>query len=188
MITGDNFQNGVRRGEASYYFSRFNHVWGWASWRRAWQKADMDIRFWPEWKTSAAWKEFWPDLVARRYWERIFDRMLRAEIDTWDYPWTASVWYYGGLTVTPNVNMVSNIGLGQDSTHTASADSPLANMATGAIGELLHPMAIVRDATADRYVFDHTFGGRASRFPHSLLHIPRRAVGFAYRLLNKSFT
>ena len=31
-ITGDNFQNGQKRGEGSYYFSRYNHVWGWASW------------------------------------------------------------------------------------------------------------------------------------------------------------
>lgn len=31
VITGNNFQNGIQRGEASYYFSRYNHVWGWAS-------------------------------------------------------------------------------------------------------------------------------------------------------------
>jgi len=187
VITGDNFQNGVRRGEASYYFSRYNHVWGWASWRRAWQKADMDIRFWLEWKTSPAWSEFWPDSVARKYWEKIFDRMYRAEIDTWDYPWTASVWYHGGLTATPNVNLVSNIGFGPDSTHTAFADSPLAGMATKSISEIRHPAAVEQDAVADRYVFDHTFGGHALRFPLSLLHILRRSAGFVYRRLKRSF-
>ena len=187
VITGDNFQNGVRRGEASYYFSRYNHVWGWASWRRAWQKADMDIRFWLEWKTSPAWSEFWPDSVARKYWEKIFDRMYRAEIDTWDYPWTASVWYHGGLTATPNVNLVSNIGFGPDSTHTAFADSPLAGMATKSISEIRHPAAVEQDAVADRYVFNHTFGGHALRLPLSLLRIPRRAAGFVYRSLKRSF-
>lgn len=187
VITGDNFQNGVRRGEGSYYFSRYNHVWGWASWRRAWQKADMDIRFWPEWKTSPTWKDFWPDSTARKYWEKIFDRMYRAEIDTWDYPWTASVWYHGGLTATPNVNLVSNIGFGADSTHTHYAYSPLAGMATCAIGQLHHPKIIEQDAAADRYVFDYTFRGRFSRFPYSLLRIPRRAAGQAYRRLKKCF-
>jgi hypothetical protein len=186
VITGDNFQN-VRRGEASYYFSRYNHVWGWASWSRAWRKADMDIRFWPEWKKSPAWREFWPDSVARRYWKKIFDRMYQAEIDTWDYPWTASVWYHGGLTATPNANLVSNIGFGPDSTHTAYADNPLAQMATRPVGELRHPTAIMPDAAADRYVFDHTFGGLALRYPHCLLRIPRRAAGFAYRRLKRSF-
>ena len=33
-ISGDNFQAGVWRGEGSYYFSRYNHCWGWATWRR----------------------------------------------------------------------------------------------------------------------------------------------------------
>ena len=187
VITGDNFQNGVRRGEGSYYFSRYPHVWGWASWRRAWQKADMDIRFWPEWKISSTWKEFLPDPVARRYWEKIFDRMYRAEIDTWDYPWTASVWYHGGLTVTPNANLVSNIGFGPDSTHTASADSALARMATGTLGDLRHSERVARNVEADRYVFDHTFGGRSLRFPYSLLPLPRRAAGFAYRRLKWCF-
>jgi hypothetical protein len=185
VITGDNFQDGIQRGEGSYYFSRYNHVWGWASWRRAWRNADMDIRFWPEWKRSATWKGFWDDPVARIYWEGIFDRMHRAEIDSWDYPWTASVWHLGGLTATPNVNLVSNIGFGPDSTHTASTDSPFAAMVTVSFGAIDHPARIAQDAAADRYVFDHHFGGRWQRFPYSLLRLPRRAAGFAYRHLKR---
>lgn len=33
-ISGNNFQKGQWRGDGSYYFSRYNHCWGWASWRR----------------------------------------------------------------------------------------------------------------------------------------------------------
>jgi hypothetical protein len=188
VITGDNFQDGIKRGDGSYYFSRYNHVWGWASWRRAWKKADMDIRFWSEWKNSSAWNDFWSDPVAKGYWEKIFDRMHRAEIDTWDYPWTASVWRHGGLTATPNVNLVSNIGFGSDSTHTASADSPLAGMSTKSLGEIRHPSAVVQDIDADRYVFDHVFGGWSHRFPYSLFNLPRRAAGFALRTLKQTLT
>lgn len=186
VITGDNFQSGAKRGEASYYFSRYNHVWGWASWRRAWAKADMEIRFWPEWRAGQAWKTFWEDSATRRYWEKIFNRMHRAEIDTWDYPWTATVWYHGGLTATPNVNLVSNIGFGVDATHTASADSPLAGMATRSLGTIKHPDIVRQDKEADRYVFDHTFGGRYLRFPWSLLGLPRSIAGDAYRRIKRS--
>ena len=187
VITGDNFQNGKQRGDGSYYFSRYNHVWGWASWRRAWQFYDGDLSFWPDWKRSEAWISEFPDRVERRYWDKIFDRMFAQQIDTWDYPWTASVWCHGGLTATPNVNLVSNIGFGPDSTHTASSDSPLAGMVTSAIGELTHPAAIDRDQAADRYVFDNTLGGKNQRFPWSLLHLPRRTGGFVYRKLKRSF-
>jgi hypothetical protein len=187
VITGNNFQNGIQRGYGSYYFSRYNHVWGWASWRRAWQHYDGDLSFWPNWKRTEAWISEFSDRVERRYWEKIFDRMYTQQIDTWDYPWSASVWYHGGLTATPNVNLVSNIGFGLDSTHTASADSPLAGMVTSAIGELTHPTAITRDQTADRYAFDHAFGGINQRFPWSLLRLPRRTGGFIYRKLKRGF-
>jgi hypothetical protein len=50
MISGDNFQFGRKRGDASYYFSRYNHIWGWASWRRAWQHYDRNMAIWPKFR------------------------------------------------------------------------------------------------------------------------------------------
>lgn len=188
VITGDNFQDGQQRGEGSYYFSRYNHVWGWATWRRAWTKRDMSIRFWPEWKISLEWMAWVPDKIERKYWSKIFDRMRRNEIDTWDYPWTASVWHGGGLTATPNVNLVCNIGFGSESTHTADADSPLAEMATDKLGNITHPCSVLQDVAADQYVFDHVFGGRFKRFPYILYSFPRRVVGKLSRIIKKKVT
>jgi hypothetical protein len=187
VVTGNNFQNGQWRGDASYYFSKYNHCWGWATWRRAWRQFQGDLPFWPEWRTSDAWKQHTPDKVERRYWDRIFERVRAGQIDSWAYPWTASVWYHGGLTATPNVNLVSNIGFGAESTHTPSADSPLASMATGALGAIIHPETIAQDQAADRYAFDHAFGGNGQRFPRSLLRLPGRAGGFLYRRLKRRF-
>ncbi|PKM46252.1 MAG: hemolytic protein HlpA-like protein [Gammaproteobacteria bacterium HGW-Gammaproteobacteria-1] len=171
VVTGDNFQRGTRRGDASYYFSKYNHVWGWASWRRAWQHYQGDIRFWPEWRRSADWSEHAADPVERRYWTRIFDRIHRNEIDTWDYPWTASIWYHGGLTATPNVNLVTNIGFGPDATHTTSgAENHI--IAATPLGTIVHPASVVRDEDADKYVFETAFGGRNLRWP-------RRGVALA---------
>jgi hypothetical protein len=188
VITGNNFQNGRQRGGASYYFSKYNHCWGWASWRRAWQHYQGDMPFWPEWSQSDAWRKQTPDPVERHYWRKIFERVRAGQIDSWAYPWTASVWYQDGLTASPNVNLVSNIGFGPDSTHTSSADSPLANIVAMAIGGIRHPAAVVQDEIASRYDFDHTFGGRFYRFPYSLLRIPRRAAGFAYRKIKWIFS
>lgn len=164
-ITGNNFQSGRTRGSASYYFSKYPLIWGWATWRRTWQKSDMEIRFWPEWKNSDLWRKLWEDSVARKYWEKIFDRMYRAEIDTWDYPWTASVWYQGGLTATPNANLVSNIGFGVDATHTVSARHRSANASTHSMGQVIHTKQVEQDQAADRYLFDYHFGGFYLRFP-----------------------
>lgn len=183
-ITGDNFQNGQKRGEYSYYFSKYNHVWGWASWRRAWQYYDREITFWPRWRRSAEWRAVCPDAVERRYWEKIFDKMHAGEIDTWDYQWTASVWQHGGVTATPTVNLVTNIGFGSGATHTAEVGSAIAAMVVGRLGGLCYPMNVTQDGVADRYVFDRVFGGRSQRFPWLLLGLLRRAVKFIYRNFN----
>lgn len=185
-ITGNNFQNGMRRGDASYYFSRYSHIWGWASWRRAWQKADMDIQFWPEWKMSSAWRNLWPDLVVRKYWEQIFDRMYRAEIDTWDYPWAASVWYYGGLTATPNVNLVSNIGFGPDSTYTRDPNHPNAAITTSEIGVIRHTFSVRQDFEADTYTFNHHYEGLKMRFPLVIFYFPFRVLRYIRRIILNS--
>ena len=63
----------------------------------------------------------------------------------------------------------------------------LAKMPTAAIGAIEHPAVVVQGAEADRYVFDHTLDGRSLRFPYSLLRLPRRMAGFAYRRLKRSF-
>ena len=175
-ITGDNFQNSIKRGDASYYFSKYNHVWGWASWRRAWKNADMDMKFWPEWRESKSWHDIFTDNIERRYWEKIFDRVYRGEIDTWDYPWTASVWFNSGLTATPNINLVSNIGFGAEATHTTSADNRLAHMETGSLGTFMYPSTVQLDVDADRYTFDHAFGGKRLRFPWPHLRVLHHLV------------
>jgi len=175
VVTGCNFQDGRRRGTAAYYFSKYNHVWGWATWRRSWQKNDPSLKFWPEWKNSDAWLRLMSDKIERRYWPNIFDRMYCNEIDTWDYPWTASVWYHDGLTATPNVNLVKNIGFGPDGTHTVTSEDQEGRPAYP-LGPITHPANVVRDLKADRYVFDKHFGGGQQRIKERLLRLPRIIV------------
>jgi len=51
-ISGDNFQFGRKRGEGSYYFSKYSHVWGWATWRRAWKCFDINMKSFEEFKAE----------------------------------------------------------------------------------------------------------------------------------------
>jgi len=46
-INGQNNQFGRRRDDSSYYFSRYFHCWGWATWSRAWKHYDVDLQSWP---------------------------------------------------------------------------------------------------------------------------------------------
>ena len=159
VITGNNFQDGTKRGDASYYFSKFNHCWGWATWARAWKQYRVDMPYWAAWKKSADWRQKTPDPIERKIFADLFDRVSRGEIDTWDYQWTACVWYHGGLTATPNVNLVTNIGFGPDATHTVT-EGDLEGLPVSALGPLIHPQAVRQDKAADKFVFNRNFGGR----------------------------
>ena len=182
-ITGDNFQNGIIRGSNSYYFSKYFHCWGWATWRRTWNCYDGEIKFWLKLKQSIDWKNKFSDKIERQYWSNIFDKIYLNQIDTWDYPFIACLWNKGGLNIIPNVNLVSNIGFGKDATHTTSINDKNSNLSVGVIGELKHPAKIEQCQIADKYTFNITFGGKNLRMPWILLNLPIRILKY---FLNKS--
>jgi hypothetical protein len=151
-ISGNNFQQGRLVGEASYYFSKFNHVWGWASWRRAWKHFDTELKTFPEFKKNDVIRGVWPEKNKAKVFLKIFQNVYSGKLVAWDYVWTYSVWAQGGLSILPNVNLVSNIGFGPNATHTNKKDDLMA-MATGEIGEITHPKFINSDYGADDFSF-----------------------------------
>jgi hypothetical protein len=160
-ISGGNFQDGRRRGSASYYISRYPYTWGWASWRRAWQAYDVNISAWP-----AAYRERWLESIfddpqEAQYWEAIFDRLYRGQIDTWDYQWMFACWRQGGLSIVPNENLVTNVGVGPDATHFQAGHSTI-GIATRELDELEQPAVLAPDRQADRYTFERHIIGQAT--------------------------
>jgi len=156
-ISGDNFQFGQKRGAYSYYFSRYNHVWGWASWRRAWQHYDVNMRAWPAIREGGWLAGVLDDARQHDYWTNIFERVHGGLIDTWDYQWTFACWIQNGLTVLPQTNLISNIGFGVDATHTQSA-SVFAELPVHEMGfPLEHPPYMLRDAAADAFTNKNNF-------------------------------
>ena len=150
-ISGNNFQFGKSRTPYSYYFSKYAHCWGWASWRRAWKYYDKDMKTWPELKKLKIFDTIYDDPHEQRYWTDIFDRTHEGNIDTWDYQWTFACWIQSGLSILPNVNLVSNIGFHGDATHTKGS-SRFANLPTKAMEfHLRHPEFVIRDAKADHF-------------------------------------
>lgn len=161
MISGDNFQFGRTRGDASYYFSRYNHIWGWASWRRAWKGYDKEIALWPMVRNHEYLSAIIKNKKEIRYWSQIFERTFQGKIDTWDYQWMLHSWIQGRISVMPNVNLISNIGFGADATHTQGV-SMYADMKTQELSfPLQHPAAILPHHAADSYTSSYIFNSNA---------------------------
>jgi hypothetical protein len=152
MISGGNLQFGRIRGEGSYYFSRYTHIWGWASWRRAWNLYDREITRWPAFRDQGWLDRLFETQGEREYWRASFQLVFDGKLDTWDCSWTFAALVNGLLQVVPNVNLISNIGFGADATHT-HVEGAHANMPTAALEfPLRHPEFVLQDTDADRFI------------------------------------
>jgi len=122
-ISGNNFQYGRLRGTASYYFSSYPLVWGWASWRRAWNLYDFNLR--PEWELQ----------------------------DAWDTQWLLSIQKNGGMAITPQANLVTNVGFGPGASHTRTVER-YSNLPSAEISfPLAHPPVMKIDTEADEFTY-----------------------------------
>lgn len=157
-ITGVNFQNGQKVSNSSYYFSKYNHCWGWATWKKSWDLFDADMSFWPIMQNQKNWSiDPLMRKEERKYWVDIFESSYQNYFDSWAYPWLASLWYRNKLTITPEYNLVSNVGFDGLATHTKNRFSISANKKTFAIEKIIHNSSIKRNAEADRYTFKNHF-------------------------------
>ena len=162
-VCGSSFQFGAQRGAGSYYFSRHGHVWGWATWRRAWALHDPAMTDWPRARAEGWLASQFDSSVARQYWEHIFETAYRSG-HTWDFPWRFSYWRRHGMHVLPNVNLVSNYGFDDSATHTKQSNSIFAFLPTSPMGfPLIHPDAVLPDREADDFTEDILYSGNLRR-------------------------
>jgi hypothetical protein len=156
-IGGANFQNGQLRGDASYYFSCLPHVWGWATWSRAWRMYDIELSDFQQVEQRSLFKSIVYNVNFRKIWMRFFSDVKEGKINTWDFQWVYSIWKSNGLCIVPNINLISNIGFGPQATHTMNDDSKWANIPTGEIKQMVDPNVILADTVADEYAMSKIF-------------------------------
>jgi hypothetical protein len=154
MISGGFYLGGQYEIAGSYFFSKHVDIWGWASWRRAWQYNDPKMTLWPNLRDSD-----WLMRIGNghsdfgEFWTEVFDMVHGGRLDTWDYQWVFSCWLQNGLTIVPSRNLVKNIGFGDDATHAKSNAGRLSTQPLETISfPLEHPDAVKRDHVADRWI------------------------------------
>jgi len=152
-IGGTNFQLNNSDSNQSYYFSRITHIWGWATWRRAWEKYDVNIKTYDTILLKEMFEKYAFNKQSFYYWLNAFNNVRKNKINTWDYQWTYAVWKENGLAINPNKNLVSNIGFDSDSTHTNKGGEIFGNLKTSNLENITHPLRKVVNSEADMYTF-----------------------------------
>jgi hypothetical protein len=143
----------------TYHFSAYPGIWGWATWSNRWAFYDLNLSNYDKndviKKISKAYN------ISINYWSSLLLKIKKREIDAWSYHWLFSIWYNNGLSITPNVNMISNIGFSADATHTQDISSNLSNVPKKDIVGMRHPVEIAIEKKIDAYLKNKYFSKKS---------------------------
>jgi len=149
-VAGTNFLTGRYEVAESYVFSRYCHLWGWATWRRAWAGYDFGMAGLGDMLLSGRFEARMPDDEVARRWFANFTSVLSGQVDTWDFQFFYMMLQNDMLSVVPQANLVTNLGCGRmDATHTV-ADSALGGLPAKPMRHpLIHPDTLTPFALHD---------------------------------------
>lgn len=181
MISGNNYNEEAVTTQHSYFFSKYGHSWGWATWKRCWMEMDMNMN-----KLSIVMQQ---DLLKSGFYSKkeylfflkIFlnvfnDETIRHHV--WDYQFNFTIRINNGLSIVPKRNLVTNIGyIGTHSTsrlkyHDRDVDNNFTIIS--------HPDFILCDNDYDSFHFKN----------HVSYKVPlyKRIYRKIYKLFNKGIT
>jgi len=158
-ISGDNFQTLGFKCRDSYYFSKYPHCIGWATWRRAWLLYDQRMTEWPAYRYSVQFLMWLRSPRQWVYWYHIFQDCYNQVRNSWAYVWTYSCWINEGLTVLPRCNMVEHIGWGENATNSADINNEYWHKAFDITFPLDSPDIVSVNHHADRHTDKVIFSG-----------------------------
>ena len=152
LVTGFNNFNLQSDHNASYHFSSHLDIWGWASWRRVWEKYDV---------TAARYQKSAERIIAESNMTDYFKNFIRqglrevreGKINTWDFQFFLAFMANNWLSIVPRERLTTNAGIAdENATHTGGY-----NYYAGRYAEcghidfpLVHPKSVVCDEWADR--------------------------------------
>ena len=123
MVSG--LQRHEKMGDNNGYVFNFHTlIWGWATWRRAWKNYIYDY------STYFKDKEYISSLVSMRYRDSIKDAEqivgnmcdLSKQYNSWSSQWVLCQIRNRGYCISPNWNLVENLGFDSKSTNLKNLD------------------------------------------------------------------
>lgn len=107
-----------------YLFTKYGHIWGWATWKRVWNKFDVNL---PDLKSdieNGKISEIGLSKKEKNYLQKYAKNILSLisdkSINTWDYQFAYFRIRNQLLSIAPRTNLASNIGIDSSRTDAKS--------------------------------------------------------------------
>lgn len=159
MVSGYKYLNQYPINE-SYTFSNHSVIWGWGTWRRAWENYDVDIKSWPQRKKDGSLRKKF-NFLGYKVRSHHFDSVYNHILDTWDYQWGYTVYEKNGLCIVPKVNMIENLGFNRDDATNTKGKTSLDFTVSKMVFPLTHPAKIEANTDYDRSFLELRWGIKA---------------------------
>lgn len=179
-ISGNNFDfvswNGINQSylNESYSYSLLSKIWGWATWKRAWNKFDISLSEFPDFESEGKIKELIKGKRNQDYWlSKIKSVYQGRNTSTWGFIWLFTLLNHKAYCITPKVNLVSNIGFGIGATHAKDDNSIFSKVPTNPITNINYPEFIIPDFDSDARFSEYLY---KSENKTSLLGIAKKII------------
>jgi hypothetical protein len=191
MICGTNYLLNVTTMTESYFFANYYPIWGWATWRRAWEMYQVDMKAWDSFDKKKQLRWIFGHKEIAQYYENMF-QLIHDDFDTWDIQWWFACIFQHGLAIIPRTNLIANLGV--SGTHTQTQGNLYTNMPTYPldVNNIRHPEYIVPDVVLNRLTYEWSHAGldlsiktalKKRKFKSMLrVLIPDRAFRFIVKL------
>lgn len=172
-LTGHNHLGEWQTSRSSYFFANYFDCWGWATWRRTWQKFDSEMKSWGDLEAREKVRSTIADDQQFYNRARVLNMAYEGKVNSWAYPFFFMSLLHGGLTITPSKNLIQNIGFDDAASNTRNKNDKRGKVEAYELKfPLVHPTEIEADRQYDylRYkkVWKRTFRKRALKTIRSL--------------------
>ena len=155
QINGNNYLFGKKHFKESYYFSKLNGCWGWATWRRAWESFDGSMNGFARFKEERQIDNYIDNKEISEWLMSYLEQAARPNCGIWSTQWTYAIIIRNGLSISPSVNLVQNIGFREDSTHGKHKSFELySKVVAQEMEQIVHPQFVLQDNEADNIHFE----------------------------------
>ena len=116
QINGNYYLDDLKHFNESYYFSKLNGCWGWATWKRAWKHFDKSMSGYNEFKNHNGILKYFKDKEISDWMTSYLDEADTPKCKIWSTQWSYAIIIKNALCITPTKNLVKNIGFDKKGT------------------------------------------------------------------------
>ena len=155
QINGNNYLFGKKKFMESYYFSKLNGCWGWATWKRAWKHFDEEMKGFSRFKKENQIDNYIANKEISGWLMSYLDEAARPNCGIWSTQWAYTIIIRNGLSISPMVNLVQNTGFGENATHGKNKSFELySKIVPEEMEQIVHPQFVLPDNEADNIQFE----------------------------------